>query len=118
MNTILLFLKDFVVLFIIVLIVYFVFLNKKRKDYSKLKQNDEIKLFIARYNLDMKKTKYKTVLNTVTIINSFIIAFSATIIGFIDNIIWSILVGFVILLVLIYSLYEIFGRLLKRREDK
>lgn len=118
MDAILIFLKDFVLIFILVLIVYFVFLNKKRKEYSKLKQNDEIKLFIARYNLDMRKTKYKTVLNTLTIINSFIIAFCSTIISYINGIIWALLVGFVLLLVLIYSFYEIVGRYLKRKEDK
>ncbi len=118
MEAVLLFLKDFALIFLIVLIVYFVFLNKKRKEYSKLKDTDEIKLFILRYGLNMKKTKYKTVLNTVTIINSFIISFSATIISYIDNVLWSLLVGFVLLIIMIYSCYEIAGRYLKRREDR
>ena len=72
-------LYDFVCIFLLVFIVYSVFLNKNRKEYKKLKKNDMIRLFIARYNLDMKKTKYELVLRTETIINSFIISFCSVI---------------------------------------
>ena len=49
-------LYDFVFIFLLMMIVYSVFLNKSRKEYSKLKDNDMVKFFIARYDLDMRKT--------------------------------------------------------------
>lgn len=111
-------LYDFVFIFLLMLVVYSVFLNKNRKEYSKLKDNDMVKYFIARYDLDMRKTKYKTVLNIVTVINSFIISFCSVLVINIKGVVWAILVGFAAIMALTYSLYEIFGRALKRREDK
>lgn len=111
-------LYDFVFIFLLMLVVYSVFLNKNRKEYSKLKDNDMVKYFIARYDLDMRKTRYKTVLNIVTVINSFIISFCSVLVINIKGVVWAILVGFAAIMALTYSLYEIFGRALKRREDK
>ncbi len=112
------FLSDFVLLFLLVFIIYMVFVNKRRKDYHKLKDGSYIKLFIARYNLDMRKTNYKTVLNIFAIINSFILSFTASLILNINNYIWKIVVCFIVVFVLIYALYEIAGRYLKNKEDK
>ena len=111
-------LYDFVFIFLLVFIVYSVFLNKNRKEYKKIKKNDMIKIFIARYNLDMKKTKYETVLRVETIINSFIISFCSVLVINIESMIWGVLVGFAVMMALIYALYEITGRMLKRREGK
>lgn len=111
-------LYDFVFIFLLVFIVYSVFLNKNRKEYKKIKKNDMIKIFIARYNLDMKKTKYETVLRVETIINSFIISFCSVLVINIESMIWGVLVGFAVMMALIYALYEIAGRTLKRREGK
>ena len=111
-------LYDFVFIFLLMLVVYSVFLNKNRKEYIKLKDNDMIKYFIARYDLDMRKTNYKTVLNIVTVINSFIISFCSVLVINIKGVMWSIVIGFAVIMALTYSLYEIFGRALKRKEDK
>ena len=114
---VLLFLYDFVLLFLLFYIIYSVFVNKRKREYGKLKKNDVIKIFIARYNLDMRKTEYKKVLNVVTIINSFIISFTATLILHINNFWLKVAVCFVVIFVLIYSLFEIAGRYFKNRED-
>ena len=111
-------LYDFLFIFLLVFIVYSVFLNKNKKEYKKVSKNDMMKIFIARYNLDMKKTDYTTVLRVVTFINSFIISFSSVLVINIKSIVWSILISFVVIIALIYSLYEIAGRTLKRREGK
>lgn len=118
MNRLVSFLYDFVLLFLLFYIIYSVFINKKKKSYSKLKKNDEVKIFIARYNLDVRKLDYKKILNAVSIINSFIISFTSTLILNIDNFMISIMVCFVVLMILIYSLYEIAGRYFKKMEEK
>ena len=118
MNIILKCFEDFVLLFVLINLVYFLYYNKKKNDYSKLKKNDEVKMFIARYDLDMRKTKYATVLRVVGFCNSFIIAFAAVLVLNIKNYFWKITIAFVVIFVLIYALFEIFGRLLKKKEIK
>ena len=117
-NTVLQFLLDFVFLYLLVLIVYFVFVNRRRNDYKKLKDGSYIKAFIARYNLDMRKTNYKTVLYTFTFINAFILAFTSSLVLNIDKFIWKVVISFIVVFVLIYALFEIAGRYLKNKEDK
>ena len=118
MNPVLKFLYDFTLLFLLVLIIYLVFINKRKSTYSKLKKNDYIRLFIARYNLDVRKTKYKTILTVAAFINSFILAFTAVLTLKIDNFFYKILVCFVVVFSLIYALYELAGRILKKKEGK
>ena len=112
------FFLDLIVIFIIVFLIYTIIFNRKRKNYKDLKKNDEIKSFIARYNLDMRKTEYKKLLKALTIINSFILSFTTSIVIRIDGFIKSLLIGFLIIMVLIYSLYEITGKYFKRKEEE
>ena len=116
MNQILKFIYDFVLLFLLIYLIYWLYYRKKKSDYSKLSKKDEIKMFIARYDLDMRKTKYKTVLNIVCLCNAIIIAFTATLILKIDNFFLKVAVSFITIFALIYALFEIFGRLLKKKE--
>ena len=118
MDAILKFLFNFVLLFILFYIVYKVFIYKNKKDYSKLKKNDEIKVFIARYNLDMRKTNYNHVYNTIICINSFIISFSSTLVLNIEGTILKFLVCFAVVFALTYALFEIAGRYFKNKEEK
>ena len=111
------FLLDFIIVFIVVYLLYVLFFNKKRRNYKTLKKNDEVKLFIDRYNLDMKKIEYKKVLQVVTIINTFILSFTTVLIVRIKGFMISLLIGFVVIMILIYSLYEITGNYFKRKED-
>ena len=112
------FFYDFILLFLLVLIIYLVFVNKRKKNYSKLKKTDYVRAFIVRYNLDVRKTNYKTILTCIGCINSFILAFTATLSLRIDNYLYKILASFVIVFALIYALYESTGRILKKMEDK
>ena len=116
MDGILNFLYDFVLLFFLVFLVHLLYYSKKKKDYSKLKKNDEIKLFIARYNLDMRKTSYKIVRRVVAICNSIIIAFTASLILEINNFYWKIIISFIVIFSLICILFEVCGRYLKKKE--
>ncbi len=109
MNFYLQCLIDFVGIFLIVYIIYSVFINKRRKELNMLKNSSEVKAVIIRYNLNMNKIKYKNLLNAIAIINSFIIAFTVVIVVNIESLLWAILSGFVTLIILIYSLYEILG---------
>jgi hypothetical protein len=99
-------------------IVYEVFLNKKRREYLQLKKTDEIRYFILRFDLDMRKTKYKSLLKALTLMNSFILAFTTTIVIYIDSVIWSVLISFMVIMIMLYAVYEIVGKYFKRKEDE
>ena len=119
MNSILLqFLYDFILIFLLFYIIYRTFIMKKKKTFSKLKKNDEVRLFILRYNIDVKKINYKKLLNVISIINSFIISFTSALILNIDSFIWSIIVSFLLIMILSYSLFELAGRYFKKMEVK
>ena len=94
------------------------YLKKRKKDYNKLKKSDYVKLFIARFNLDVRKTKYDSILNVLAFNNAFTIAFTSALILNIKNYFWKIAVSFVVLFILLFSLYEVSGRYLKKKEEK
>ena len=112
------FIGDFLLIFALVYIIYSVFFNKKRKDYKDLKKNDEIKFFIRKYDLDMRNTKYKSLLRTLTFINSFIISLETTIVLYIENYIVKIIVCFISSIILLYALYTITGNYYKKKESE
>ncbi len=118
MESVYSFLFDLIVLFILIYLVYKYFFNRKRKTYKSLKKTDEVKLFILKYKLNMKKTEYKDVLKVLTIINSFILAFTTSIVIRIDGFMLSLVIGFATIMILLYSLYEITGKYFKRKEDE
>ena len=109
---------DFVLMFIVIFLVYLFFINRKKIKYEQLKETDFIKIFIRRYNINVEKVNYNFLINTLALINSFIIAFTSTVILKIESFIWSVIVAFVVLFLLVYSLFELAGRYFKNLEGK
>lgn len=119
MNIIVRSLISFGACFIVVLLIYLVFINKKRKSYKEGKEYPEISYLINKFKLNVNESKYKKLCILTSIINSFIIAFTfALIINLKYKYFFKLLIAFIIMFVLIYSLYEITGRILKRKENK
>lgn len=111
----------FLVVFCISYIINYIF------DAIKIKKNklDNIMLIsyvIKKFNINKNKINYKKELKWMALINSFIISSVGTFVSCIDTyIILQLGIGFVLLFLLIYSLYEIYGRhLVKkiRREEQ
>lgn len=106
----------FGVIFLIIFLFYFLVLNRiklKKQNYNKI---GEINYLIKKFNLDPKKINYNVTANIIALINAFIIAFVCVLISLIDvSFIWQMLIGFVLLFSLIYSIYEIFGRILVKK---
>ncbi len=108
------FVIEFVVIF---LIYYFLLLRRlKKKNYQGI---GEFSYLIHRFSLDVKKLKFSNMAFMVACINAFIMAFVASFIMLIPTMmIWRLMIGFVLLFALIYSLYEIYGRFLQKRYRK
>lgn len=90
--------------------------QKKKKKNKKLEEFIGLSYLIPRFNLDMSKINLNYLFVWVSLINAFIIALVFMIVYLIP---WkfgfSMLLGFVLLFGLIYSLYELFGRILVRK---
>lgn len=103
------------ILFIIVFLIDYYLINKRK--LKKNKSISEIDYLIHRFKLKKNIIKNRLILS-ISVINSFIIAFTSAIVLVLPfKIMYLMLIAFVILFGLIYALYEIYGRYLKRKED-
>ena len=99
----------FIMTFIVVYLFYF-FFQIFRKKYNKDKIPVELLFLIKKYRLDMKKIKYKSIMNKIGLVSAFDIAFTSTFVfAFIKNIYLSIIVGMVMLIPLIIITFSYIG---------
>lgn len=131
MNEYLLSVYIFIALLIIVFLVDYYLINKRKLNLiknkgvtkkgkkKKIKSISEIDYLKAKFKLDEKKLDKDKMIITISFINAFIISLVSSIVMLMPfAIMWQMIVAFVLLFGLIYSLYEIYGRHLKRKEDK
>lgn len=97
--------------FFILLPKYNIISGKKTKKKDKKVYLMELQYLINHFNLDIKKIDIEYTIKWFAFLNAFIIAFTSSAIMLLPwNMFFQLLVGFVLLLALIYSLYELFGR--------
>ena len=118
MSKILLNLIFFFVLALIIFLGDYLFVFKRKLKSKKVKNDEimEISYLIYKFKLDKNKVLYKPMCLYCALINGFIISGVVTVICLFDiGYIWRLLIGFVMLLGLIYSIYEIYGRILIKK---
>lgn len=108
----------FVIVYLITFLFYALILNRKRKNYKEGKKQMEIGYLVKKFNLDMRKTNYNTLKWCITFLNPLIISVTFVSIISIDSFVLSLVIGFIIMMLLIYGVYEILGRILKKKEGK
>jgi purine-cytosine permease-like protein len=90
--------------------------NPKKKKKKKDEELLEILYLSGKFKIDKNKLNDKRILRMTSFINAFIISLVSVVIILIHiNIILRLLIGFVLLMGLIYSLYELYGRYLKKK---
>ena len=93
--------------------------TKKGKKTKKEKTLVEIDYLISKFKLNKNKLDYKELTIMIPLFDSFIITFVAMVIDFIPLPFFvKFIIGFVLLLGLIYAIYEIYGRHLKKKEKE
>ena len=110
----------FVVLFLIVFIAIYIH-NLRKVKKKKCDSIGELNYVIKKFKLEKKRINYKKEILYVSFMDSFIIASVGTFVTSLEIAIFLQLgLGFLLLLALIYSLYEIYGRHLanKLRRDE
>lgn len=112
----------FIVVYIFVFCVEFFFIAKTKKN-KKGKRVDklitEASYVISKFDLNEKKLDLRKMNLEISLINGFIIAFVSTFVSVVsDNVAIELAIGFLLLMALIYSIYEIYGRCLKKKYGK
>ena len=92
------------------------YIKGEKKSKKKKTTILEVRYLQAKYGLN-KDNLYKTsIMLWIAFLNAIIISLVTTLISMINTkFIIQLLIGFVLLFVLIYAVYEIFGRALKRK---
>ncbi len=110
------FLIFFVLIFIIIYLFYILVLNKYRLKKKKYENMGELNYLVYKFNLDIQKINRKKLLNIIGFVNAFIISFTGAVVSLIPlNYIFQMIIGFIILLILIYICYELLGRKLVKK---
>ena len=109
----------FLFLFIIIFIVDYFFIKKRYLKNLKKKKNKkelmEINYLVNKFKLDKNKLALNKLLPIISAINAFIIAIVyVTILVFDTYLIVKFIIGFFLLIALIYAMYELLGRYLER----
>ena len=93
-------------------------ITKKGKK-KKAKNISELDYLVSKFKLNKAKLNEEKVIIWISLINSFIIAITSSIIILLPfKLMWQMLIAFILLFCLIYSLYEIYGRYLLKMEEK
>ncbi len=104
-------------LVVVFLVTYIMDLIKIKK--KKTNKIGEMQYLISKFKLDKNKINYKKSCMIISIINAFIIATVITVISMIKlHMTIQLAVGFILLFSLIYSMYEIYGRILAKKYYK
>ncbi len=113
MESIILFTISYVIIFILYLILFYIIGLKKKRILSSM----QIEFLKIRFNLKNSDFNPKKIGLVITIIDPLIISLTATIVSLPKwNYIITMLLGFVVLLGLIFSFYEIIGRIITRKD--
>lgn len=106
----------FVVSYLIIFLLYSLVINRKKKSYKYATKQMDILYLVNKFKLNTKKTKYNTLKWITNIINPLIISITFIIVTNIKSFTLGIMIGFLVMMMLIYSIYEIIGRILKKKE--
>ena len=91
--------------------------GKKKKD--KIPEVGELNYLVYKFKLNKDKLNWKSLAIMISLINSFIMALVISILELIPvKTIFKLMIAFVLLFALIYALYEIYGRYLKRKQER
>ncbi len=112
MEDLMFFLITFVIIFIILLINYYM---KKRK--NTLNKSREFILLKTKFKLTKKDINEEKLGLIFVLVNSLIISLTSLVTTIIDvNYIWQLAIGFVMLIILIYVIYGLIGKILSRKK--
>ncbi len=110
----------FSVIFIVIFVIDYFFIKRRYlKNIKKKKKNKkdlmEINYLVNKFKLNKESLPMNNLLVIISIINAFIISIVyVTLLAFDTYLIIKFIIGFFLLIALIYAMYELLGRYLER----
>jgi len=93
-----------------------ILLGKKQNKKKKKLVISELQFMQLKHKFEIPDASLPLICILIALINAFIISLTSVIILFIPwNMMWQLLIGFLLLFALIYAIYEIFGRFLEKK---
>ena len=115
MGSLILFLVTYIIMFILYFILFYIRGLKKKIILNSM----QVEFLKVRFNLRNKDLKEKKIGITICLLDPLIIALTGTIVSLPKwHYVLELILGFVLLMIFIYSFYEILGRIIKRKVDK
>ena len=108
----------FLVSFLLIYFMYYLVVVRRKKGLETFKTGKQVMFFKNAYKLDLEKLDYKKFANSLSLTNAFIIAFTVTIIEFVDGLLVKLLFGLIILFPMILICYYLLGKIYKKKEGK
>ena len=109
----------FLIIFFIIFLGDYFFVKRKylkKKKKGKKQELMEASYLAAKFKLNQESLINKKMLKIFSMINAFIIAIVCVTVLVIDcNVILKLVIGFILLIALIYAIYELLGRFLERK---
>jgi len=103
---------EYLIVFLIIGICYYIVIAKKRKKYSKNDICIELYYLMYVYNVNPKKIDFKVFNIVCSLINAFIISSVYIVVLYlVKGLVFQIVIGIVLLLLLIIICYGILGRI-------
>lgn len=110
---------EYIIVFILIYTFYYFFITRHNQEYNKKQLPAEVLYFKKIYKVNITKDIYKSFLNIITIVNTFIITTTYIILIYLlNNWIARILVGVVLLILMIIICYGILARYYLKKEGR
>ena len=94
--------------FVIIFLFYLFFVILRKKKLEKFRDNMYVEYLAKVYKIDVERINIRSLALMISLINSFIVATTVFILGFIDN-------AFVVLIPLQLLMYHIVGKIFSKR---
>ncbi len=105
----------FLLCFLFVLFVYEVFIVNKAKKRNSKKRPMEVRYLVNRYKVDLKKANYSQMLQIISLVSSFDIAFIVSIANIADSYMIQLLIVLGLILPVILLSYHFVGNFYKKK---
>ena len=116
----------FVIIFLLVFVIYnFAVINKEKKRLEKLKKKNqrvdeaaypaEVMYLVKRYQLDLKKVNYFSLLREISLVCSFDLSLIAYLATQVNGTIWQILIAALLCIPVIYISFMLYGKRLQKK---
>ena len=116
----------FVIIFLLVFVIYnFAVINKEKKRLEKIKKKNqrvdeaaypaEVMYLVKRYQLDLKKVNYFSLLREISLVCSFDLSLIAYLATQVNGTIWQILIAAILCIPVIYISFMLYGKRLQKK---